>query len=172
MKTIYFAGGCFWCIASVFDEVEGISKVESGYSGGDEVNPTYLQVKKQLTGHRETIAITYDENVITYKDLVDIFLENIDPFDGEGQFIDRGHSYTTAIYYCSDEEKQIALDSFNKVEEEEHQKVKIALEPFKSFFKAEEEHQSYALKNPEAFAKEMELSGRNHACPLKKRRKK
>ena len=157
----YFAGGCFWCITPIF-KIYGVDKVTSGYSGGTEKNPSYEDVKKQKTGHRETVMLEYDPEVVTYNKLLDIFIDNIDPFDSEGQFIDRGHSYTLAIYYTSEEEKKVAEEKIKKLQSESGKEVFIALEPFSGFFKAEEYHQDYYLKNPDAFKKEMEESGRNN----------
>lgn len=157
--TAYFAGGCFWCITPIF-KIYGASNVISGYSGGDEVNPTYEDVKHQKTGHREAIAVEYDNEKVSFADLLEIYLANVDPFDGEGQFIDRGHSYTLAIYYTNEEEKDIAMMALQELEEAEGKEVKIAVEAFKSFYPAEEYHQDYYLKNPEAFEKELIESGR------------
>ena len=108
MNHAYFAGGCFWCITPTFRELEGVDNVISGYSGGAEENPTYEDVKYQRTGHRETIRIDYDPQKVSYTDLLDIFLNGVDPFDDGGQFIDRGHSYTLAVYYLEESEKAIA----------------------------------------------------------------
>ncbi len=160
MKTAYFAGGCFWCITPTFQEMEGVYKVTSGYSGGDEADPTYLDVKYQRTKHRETIRIDYDAEKVTYETLVRIFLAGVDPFDGGGQFIDRGHSYTLAVYHEDDRERQIAIDAIDALEEESGQPVHISIEPFKSFRTAEEEHQDYYLKHPEEFRRELIESGR------------
>ena len=99
MKTAYFAGGCFWCITPTFKELDGVFDVISGYCGGDEINPTYKEVKSQQTGHRETIKIDYDPEKVSFSELFEIFLGGVDPFDSEGQFIDKGFSYTLAIYY-------------------------------------------------------------------------
>lgn len=159
IKTAYFAGGCFWCITPVF-KIYGAKNVVSGYSGGDEVNPTYEDVKHQKTGHRETIAVTYDDEKTSYEKLVQIFLANIDPYDGGGQFIDRGHSYTTAIYYNDEKEKEIAEKALETLEREASEKPEVVIEKFKSFYEAEEYHQDYYLKNPEAFEKELIESGR------------
>ena len=160
MKTAYFAGGCFWCITPTFQEMEGVYKVVSGYSGGDEEAPTYLDVKYQRTRHRETIRIDYDEEKVGYEDLISIFLAGVDPFDGGGQFIDRGHSYTLAVYHEDDRERSVALDAIAALEKESGQQVHISVEPFKSFWTAEEEHQDYYLKHPEEFRKELIESGR------------
>lgn len=160
MKSAYFAGGCFWCITPTFQEMAGVSKVVSGYSGGEEKNPTYLDVKFQATGHRETIRIDYDENFITYAQLLQIFLDGVDPFDGGGQYIDRGHSYTLAIYHENEEERQLAEAAVRSLEKSSGQKVYVSIEPFKSFYTAEEEHQDYYRKHPEEFRQELIDSGR------------
>ncbi|WP_191017951.1 peptide-methionine (S)-S-oxide reductase MsrA [Treponema zioleckii] len=155
----YFAGGCFWCVTPIY-KIYGVDKVVCGYSGGDEVNPTYADVKAQKTGHRETIELEYEPKTVNYEKLLDIFLSNVDPFDGQGQFIDKGFSYTLAIYYQTDEEKEIALKKIHELEARSGKKTFIAVEPFKSFYRAEEEHQDYYLKNPEAFERELKESGR------------
>ena len=158
----YFAGGCFWCVTPIY-KMYGVDKVICGYSGGDEVNPTYEDVKSQKTGHRETIKLEYDPQKVSYDKLLDIYFANIDPFDGEGQFIDKGFSYTLAIYYNSEEEMKLAQEKINQLEAKSQRQVHVALEPFKSFYEAEEYHQDYYLKNPEAFEKELMESGRKKA---------
>lgn len=160
METAYFAGGCFWCITPTFKEMEGVYTVISGYSGGDEQNPAYADVKNQRTGHRETIRIDFDPEKISFAQLLDIFLNSVDPFDGEGQFIDRGHSYTLAVYYMSQEQKNCACSAVQTLEKEAGRPVYVSIEPLKTFFCAEEEHQDYYLKNPDAFEKELIESGR------------
>ena len=159
-KTAYFAGGCFWCITPTFKDMEGVVDVISGYSGGKEKDPTYLDVKYQRTGHREAIKVTYLPENVTYPELFQIFLDGVDPFDPDGQFIDRGHSYTLAVYYLSEEEKQTATDGIRKLEEESGKRVYISVEPFKCFYSAEEEHQNYYLKHPKEFEQELIDSGR------------
>ncbi|MBR2987571.1 MAG: peptide-methionine (S)-S-oxide reductase MsrA [Clostridia bacterium] len=159
-KIAYFAGGCFWCITPFFKMTKGVFSVTAGYSGGEEETPTYKLVKSQKTRHRETIAVDYDDEKVPYTELLDIFLSGVDPYDGEGQFIDRGHSYTLAVYYTSDSEKADAEAMIRALEEASGQKTYIALEPFKRFYPAEEEHQDYYLKNPEAFEEELIASGR------------
>jgi len=163
IKYAYFAGGCFWCITPVFNEHEGVLDVVSGYSGGDTDYPTYEDVKHQLTDHRETIMIKYDDSLIDFPTLLGLFCDNVDPFDEGGQFIDRGHSYTLAIYYQDEYEKTSTLDLIKKIETQTQRKVFIACEPFKSFWDAEEYHQMYYLKNPEEFKKELVESGRKKA---------
>ena len=160
MKTAYFAGGCFWCITPTFQELPGVQIVTSGYSGGMEVNPAYEDVKYQRTGHRETIRIDYEEEKVSYGQLLEIFLSGVDPFDQGGQFIDRGHSYTLAVYYLTEEEKALAAEAIERLEAESGQKVYISLEPFTAFYSAEEEHQDYYRKHPEEFRQELIDSGR------------
>lgn len=159
-KTAYFASGCFWCITPAFNESEGVFKVTSGYCGGSEVNPTYNEVKSQQTGHRETIKIDYDADKISFEKLLDIFINGVDPFDEGGQFIDRGHSYTLAVYYNNDKEKEYTEKAIAELEKTSGRKVYIALEPFGAFYSAEEEHQNYYINHPEEFEKELIESGR------------
>jgi methionine-S-sulfoxide reductase len=159
MKTAYFAGGCFWCVTPIY-KLYGVSSVTCGYAGGDEDNPTYEQVKAQKTGHRETIRLEYDPDRVSYGRLLDIYLANVDPFDGEGQFIDKGFSYTLAIFYTDDTERETAAEKILRLEKETGKEAKIALLPYKNFFEAEEYHQDYYLKNPEAFEEELVSSGR------------
>lgn len=159
-ETAYFAGGCFWCITPTFKEMEGVTDVTSGYSGGREVNPTYADVKKQKTRHRETIRIDFDPSKISFEELLDIFLASVDPFDPDGQFIDRGHSYTLAVYHCSGAQQSSAEKAVCALEAEAGQPVYVSIEPFMSFYTAEEEHQDYYLKHPEEFRQELIDSGR------------
>jgi len=160
MATAYFAGGCFWCITPTFQEMAGVRRVTSGYSGGTEPDPTYLDVKYQKTGHRETIRVEYNEEKISYKTLMDTFLGGVDPFDEGGQYIDRGHSYTLAVYWLTGEERIIAKEGIARLEAESGKAVHIAVEPFDRFYTAEEEHQDYYRKHPEEFRKELIESGR------------
>lgn len=158
----YFAGGCFWCVTPIY-KMYGVDKVVCGYSGGDEANPTYEDVKAQKTGHRETIMLEYDNKTVSYDNLLDIYFSNVDPFDKDGQYIDKGFSYTLAIYYTTEEEKEKAEARIKKIEEESGKKTYVAVEPFKSFYEAEDYHQDYYLKNPEEFEKELIESGRKKA---------
>jgi peptide-methionine (S)-S-oxide reductase len=160
MERAYFAGGCFWCITPTFREMEGVESVTSGYSGGEEVDPAYEDVKHQRTGHRETICIEFDPEKVAFESLLQIFLRSVDPFDAGGQFIDRGFSYTLAVYYLDDGQKAVAEELLAQLEQEAGKKPFIALEPYKNFYTAEEYHQNYDLKNPEAFRRELLESGR------------
>ena len=159
-EIAYFAGGCFWCITPTFKEIPGVARVVAGYSGGDEIAPTYNEVKSQMTEHRETMKIEYDPEKVSFEELFDVFLCGVDPFDGEGQFIDRGHSYTLAVYFTNKEQERVSKDKINILEETSGKRVCISVEPFKAFYDAEEEHQDFYLKNPERFEKELIESGR------------
>lgn len=160
LKKAYFAGGCFWCITPIFKLTDGVSAVVSGYSGGDEADPAYIDVKNQRTGHRETIMVEYSPEKVSFSQLFKIFLDSVDPFDDGGQFIDRGHSYTLAVYYLDSEEKALAERMIKQLEEESGRAVYISIEPFKSFYPAEEEHQDYYLKHPKELEQELIDSGR------------
>lgn len=159
-ETAYFAGGCFWCITPTFKEMPGVKNVVSGYSGGEEIDPTYEDVKYQRTSHRETIQIHYDPELVSFRSLMDVFLSSVDPHDPDGQFIDRGFSYTLAVYYLSPEQKEAAEDRLRQLEADTGLPVYIKVEPFKSFYRAEEFHQDYYLKHPEEFHRELVESGR------------
>ena len=106
LRSAYFAGGCFWCITPSFAALPGVSEVESGYSGGILPFPRYEQVKSQTTGHRETVRVSYDPSFQSFGDLFRLFLQSVDPFDGGGQYMDRGPSYTLAVYYQDEDEPE------------------------------------------------------------------
>ncbi|MBQ1473548.1 MAG: peptide-methionine (S)-S-oxide reductase MsrA [Lachnospiraceae bacterium] len=159
MQEAYFAGGCFWCVTPIY-KMYGVDQVICGYAGGDVVNPTYEQVKTQTTGHRETIKLVYDPARVSYERLLDIYLANVDPYDSEGQFIDKGFSYTLAIFYKNETERDAAEAKIRALEAESDKTAAIALLPYKNFYEAEEYHQDYYLKNPEAFEQELIESGR------------
>ncbi len=155
----YFAGGCFWCMTPIF-RLCGAEKVVAGYSGGDEEDPAYEDVKAQRTSHRETVMVEYDPGKTPYEKLLDVYFANVDPFDPDGQFIDRGRSYSLAIYYVSDEEKRLAEARVGELEAASGRPVCVAIEPFGAFYEAEEYHQDYDLKHPAEFEKELTESGR------------
>jgi peptide methionine sulfoxide reductase msrA/msrB len=145
-----FAGGCFWCMVSPFEEQPGIIKVVSGYTGGHKENPTYEEVCTQTTGHYEAVQITFDPNVFPYKKLLDIYWRQIDPTDVGGQFHDRGESYRTAIFYHNEEQRRLAEQSKRELEESGRFSKPIVTQilPASTFYPAEEYHQDYHKKNP------------------------
>jgi len=159
-ESAYFAGGCFWCITPTFQQLPGVTAVVSGYAGGDEENPNYADVKSQKTGHRETIRIDYNPEKVCFSDLFTTFLGGVDPFDDGGQYIDRGHSYTLAVYYQTPEEQSLTQQAIRQLEASAGQPVYVSIEAFKGFYTAEEEHQDYYLKHPREFQQELIDSGR------------
>lgn len=162
LKKATFAGGCFWCMVSPFDKQPGIHGVNSGYTGGHTENPTYTEVCSETTGHLEAVQITYDPEVFPYEKLVQMFWQQIDPTDPGGQFHDRGESYTTAIFYHDDEQKQIAEDSKKKLEESGKFKAPIVtkIREASAFYSAEGYHQHYYKKNPTHYKMYRKGSGR------------
>lgn len=157
-----FAGGCFWCMVKPFDQYDGVLDVRSGYTGGDIPNPTYEQVCTNTTGHREAVQITFDDEMISYEQLLAIFWRQIDPTDSGGQFYDRGESYKTTIYTHSDEQYRLAEQSKEQLEASKIFSKPIATEilPAKSFYHAEEGHQNYYRKNPVHYERYAIGSGR------------
>jgi methionine-S-sulfoxide reductase len=142
------AGGCFWCMEAAFEELEGVHEVVSGYTGGESDNPSYTQVARGKTGHREAVQIRYDPDVISYQEILDIFWRQIDPTDDGGQFADRGHQYTTAVYYHDDEQKKLAEESKKKLADSSKFDKPVATEilPASKFYIAEAYHQNYYKK--------------------------
>lgn len=165
MKKLYLAGGCFWCISDYFLMQDGVNEVNVGYSGGSNKDVTYEKVKAQLTGHRESIEIVYDEEQISLNKLLDYYFSYVDVLDEGGQGIDRGHSYSLALYYQNEDERQIFLAEKLKIEKQMNSKINVAIEPFKFFVTAEKEHQHFSFKNPERFKEELIAS--NHLDHLK-----
>jgi peptide-methionine (S)-S-oxide reductase len=141
-----FAGGCFWCMESAFQDKAGVEDVISGFSGGDIPNPTY---KGRHDGHYEAVQVSYDPQVVRYQDLLDHYWVNIDPFDPKGQFCDKGHSYQAAIFVANDSERMLAQASLDAVSKRfPQQQVVTEILPAAAFWPVEEGHQDYYLKNP------------------------
>ena len=169
MEKLYLAGGCFWCIGDYFLMQDGVEEVNCGYSGGDEKEATYNQVKAQKTGHRESIEIIYNPEVISLEKLIDLYFIYVDVLDDDGQSIDRGHSYSLALYYQNDLEKALFERKNQEIEQDLKQKSSVKIEKFKFFIVAEEEHQHYSFKNPQEFLEELEKSGREEHLAMKKK---
>lgn len=159
-QRAYFAGGCFWCMEAAFDHVQGVLETNSGFMGGHVPNPNYKQVSSGTTGHRETVEVIYDPSQVTYGQLLDTFWKNIDPLDGDGQFSDRGHQYTSAVYTLNDQQKETSERSKLKIEKQLGQPVKTGIAPANTFYKAEDYHQNYHVKNPLRYSFFKSLSGR------------
>ena len=148
IKSIYVAGGCFWCVEEVYEKVEGVLSVYSGYSGGNIENPTYQEVVLGNTGHIEAAEINYDSSLVNEEQLVKLLFLNIDPFDEGGQFCDRGYSYKSAFFTSDENLKEIINNYILKIENNHNQKVQTLVLPFKNFYLAEDYHQDYYKKNP------------------------
>lgn len=158
-----FAGGCFWCMVAPFEELPGIIKVESGYTGGHTENPTYEEVCSDTTGHVEAVQITYNPEIFPYEKLLELFWQQIDPTDEGGQFYDRGHSYQTAIFYHTEEQRVQAEASKAKLAESGRfsKPIVTPILPAKPFYAAEEYHQDYHKKNPSHYKRYRKGSGRD-----------
>lgn len=148
INSIYVAGGCFWCVEEVYEKLEGVLSVYSGYSGGHVENPTYQEVVLGNTGHIEAVEINYDSSLVNEEQLVKLLFLNIDPFDEGGQFCDRGYSYKSAFFTSDEKLKEIINDYILKIENNHNQKVQTLVLPFKNFYLAEDYHQDYYKKNP------------------------
>ena len=148
MKSMYVAGGCFWCVEEVYEKIKGVLSVYSGYSGGHVKNPTYQEVVLGNTGHIEAAEINYDSSLVNEEQLVKLLFLNIDPFDEGGQFCDRGYSYKSAFFTSDENLKKIINNYILKIENNHNQKVQTLVLPFKNFYLAEDYHQDYYKKNP------------------------
>ena len=147
-KKAYFAGGCFWCMEESFDKVKGVVESISGYSGGHLKNPTYKQVIYKDTGHVEAIAVYYDPKLTNYEELLKVFWVNIDPFDANGQFCDKGKSYRSVAFYQNIQQKKIIENSITSIEKKFNKKKIVTLVwKFEKFYPAEDYHQDYYQNN-------------------------
>ena len=159
-ERAYFAGGCFWCMEESFENILGVSKVISGYSGGTTENPTYKEVTYGNTGHFEVIEVIYVPEVVSYEKLLEEFWLNIDPFDAAGQFCDKGYSYRSVAFYTNDEEKILIEKSIKKLESKFNKKVVTYIRNFEKFYKAEEYHQDFYKIKFERYLRYKKACGR------------
>ncbi|MBL4628949.1 MAG: peptide-methionine (S)-S-oxide reductase MsrA [Roseicyclus sp.] len=143
IRTAVVAGGCFWCVESDFERVEGVIEAVSGFAGGEGANPSYREVVRGGTGHLEVVAITYDADILPYAGLLRLFLRSIDPLDANGQFCDRGHSYSSAIFVENDLERDIAQGAILEAEGIIGERVVTPIRDAAPFYPAEEYHQDY-----------------------------
>ncbi len=150
LETATLAAGCFWCVEAVFDDLRGVESVESGYSGGQTENPTYQQVCSETTGHAEVIRLNFDPEVISFKEILQVFFAVHDPTTLNRQGNDVGSSYRSAIFYHSDEQRRVAEQVIKEVEAEGVYDNPIVTEvkPFDKFYIAENYHQEYFANNP------------------------
>jgi len=148
LQAAIFAGGCFWCVESAFDKVEGVVETISGYTGGKTQNPTYDAVSQGRTGHYEAVRIVYDPQQTNYEKLLYVFWRNIDPFNARGQFCDSGSQYRAAIFVDSDEQRQQAEASIRDLAKYTKRKIVTQILPAAEFYPAEAYHQDYHSKHP------------------------
>lgn len=144
IETAIFAGGCFWCVESDFDQIDGVIETTSGYTGGTLKNPSYKQVTKGGTGHYEAVRIRFDADIVSYRELVDIFWRTVDPTDAGGQFCDRGDSYRTAVF-VKGTQKADAQASLKAADGQISGKIVTPILNAQKFYKAEGYHQNYYL---------------------------
>ncbi len=158
-----FAGGCFWCTEADFEKIEGVTDVISGFSGGPEKDPSYEDVSAGKTAHLEVVQVHYDPERVTYSELLDFFWKHINPIDPGGQFVDRGPQYRSAIFYHTEEQKQLAENSKKSLAESGRFDKPIVTEilPFTAFYEAESYHQDYYRKSPLRYKLYRNNSGRD-----------
>jgi peptide methionine sulfoxide reductase msrA/msrB len=163
LQKATFAGGCFWCMEPPFEKLEGVSEVIPGYTGGHKANPTYEEVSAGGTGHLESIQVIYDPKKISYSELLDVFWKQIDPTDPNGQFVDRGSQYRSAIFYHNDEQKRLAEKSKEALEKSGRYDKPIVTEIIKAseFYRAEDYHQDFYKKDPVRYKTYRQFSGRD-----------
>jgi peptide-methionine (S)-S-oxide reductase len=144
-----FASGCFWCTQHDFDHVNGVIATKAGYTGGNEVNPTYEEVSSGRTGHVEAVEVTYDPAQVSYQQLLVVYWHNVDPTRNDGQFCDFGAQYRPVIFYHDETQRTLAERSKQALIEENRIKpIVVEILPEKTFYPAEEYHQEYYRKNP------------------------
>ncbi|WIV20237.1 peptide-methionine (S)-S-oxide reductase MsrA [Paenibacillus polygoni] len=163
MEKATFAGGCFWCMVTPFEELPGIHGIVSGYMGGSVTNPTYEEVKKGTTGHYEVVQITFDPELFPFEKLLELYWPQTDPTDPDGQFHDRGSQYRTAIFYHNEQQQELALQSKKEVADSGRFDKPIVTEilPAETFYPAEDYHQNYHKKNQKHYKEDREKSGRD-----------
>ncbi|MGE5892914.1 MAG: peptide-methionine (S)-S-oxide reductase MsrA [bacterium] len=150
LENATFAGGCFWCMETPFEKLDGVKEVISGYTGGHKEKPTYEEVSAGATGHVEAVQVLYDPAIVSYAKLLDVFWRQIDPTDPAGQFVDRGSQYRSVIFYHNAEQKKLAEKSKEDLQKSDRFQKPIVTEilPASAFYRAEDYHQDYYKKSP------------------------
>lgn len=161
-ETAIFGGGCFWCMEPPFEQLSGVVEVMAGYSGGTTENPDYQQVASGKTDHLESVRVIFDPELVSYRELVETFWRQIDPTDDGGQFADRGNHYTTAIFYGNEDQKRVAQQSKEQLEQSSifEDPIVTKIVPATQFYEAEEYHQDYYRKNVLRYTAYKKGSGR------------
>lgn len=150
LQTATLAGGCFWCLEAVFDEVKGVHSVESGYAGGSKENPTYREVCSGMTGHAEVVQVKFDPNVVSYRDLLNVFFAIHDPTTLNRQGADAGTQYRSAIFYHNEDQKKTAEGLIKELNGQKiwDRPIVTEIAPLDKFYMAEDYHQEYFANNP------------------------
>lgn len=146
--TATFAGGCFWCMEPPYDNIDGVASTTSGFAGGEIEDPSYRQVANGATDHTEVVQVIYDSTKVDYEQLLHVYWHNVDPFDGGGQFCDRGSQYRPAIFVHDTRQRRLAEQSKATVADQFENPIAVEIEPLDAFYAAEEYHQNYYQKNP------------------------
>jgi len=164
LEEAVFAGGCFWCVEADFEKVEGVEEVLSGYTGGQRENPTYREVSSGQTGHLEAVLVRYDPARVSYRQLLEVFWQHVDPTDADGQFVDRGPQYRTAVFYTNEQQRQLAVESRRRLDASGRFDRPVVTEILKlqAFYPAEDYHQDYYRINPLRYSFYRRNSGRDH----------
>lgn len=158
--TATFAAGCFWCVEAAFDNPEGVAATISGFAGGEVANPSYNEVSRGRTNHTEVVQVIYDSSRVDYEHLLRVYWHNVDPFDGDGQFCDRGSQYRPAIYAHDTRQLRLAEESKEEVASRFDQSIAVEIEPLDAFYPAEEYHQDFYKKNPQRYKRYVNGCGR------------
>ena len=170
LKTAYFASGCFWCSELVFENLNGVTNVVSGYAGGHTKNPTYQSSNTGTTGHAEAIKVTYNPKKITFTDLIDVYFASQDATQVNGQGNDIGAQYRSIIFYQNETEKEMILTKKSALAKKLNTPIAAEIQEFKQFWIAEDYHQDYAKLHPNhGYVKEVSvprLQAAQRACPL------
>ena len=148
MEKATFAGGCFWCIEAPFKRVEGVESVTSGYMGGETENPTYEEVCSGTTGHAEAVRVIYDPEVVTYRELLEVFFALHDPTTRDREGPDVGSQYRSAVFYHDDEQREAVEGYIEELEGDVYDGIVTEVSPTEEFYEAEEYHQDYYESNP------------------------
>ncbi|WP_103026425.1 peptide-methionine (S)-S-oxide reductase MsrA [Salinibacter altiplanensis] len=159
--TATFAGGCFWCMEPPYDKMDGVASTTSGFAGGEQVDPSYREVASGTTKHTEVVQIVYDSTTVSYDRLLRVYWHNVDPFDGTGQFCDRGAQYRPAIFAHSARQQRLAEQSKEAVASRFDPSIAVEIEPLDAFYAAERYHQDYYKKNPADYKRYRQGCGRD-----------
>ncbi|WP_298525273.1 peptide-methionine (S)-S-oxide reductase MsrA [uncultured Christiangramia sp.] len=149
MKKAYFASGCFWCVEAIYESIEGVDEVISGYSGGHTKNPTYEESNTGRTGHAEAVEVIYDPEVVDFKTLVQVFFGSQNPTQVNGQGPDNGSQYRSIVFFQTEEQKNIINEVKTEVAKDYQKPLAAEILPFQKFWVAEDYHQNYEANNPQ-----------------------